>query len=71
MAARTRYELDTDHLMALVERMQQAGHTERQISVAIAGALRAPRKGLAERLRDLGRALTGAGAAAPRRPAVA
>jgi len=48
------HELEADRLMALVERMQQAGHTESQISSAIGEALRAPRRSLAQRVRALG-----------------
>ena len=49
----TRFDLETDHLMELVERMQQAGHTERQISAAIGQSLRRSRRSSAGRLRRL------------------
>ena len=57
----TRFDLETDHLMEIVERLQQSGHTERQISVAIGQSLRRPRRGWAGRLRGFGSIFTGAG----------
>lgn len=49
-------EMEVNRLMIMVERLQQAGHDERQIKAAVAGAARPTRDGWASRLRLLRRA---------------
>jgi hypothetical protein len=51
----TRHDLETDHLLSLVESMAQSGRTESQINAAIGRSLRDPRPSWSERLRSLGR----------------